>query len=84
MNAVATAPGYKEILIKPIPGGKLTSASAELDTSYGIVKSAWTLADGLFKLDVSIPANAKATVVLPVSGKKEQIGSGKYHYEYKY
>jgi alpha-L-rhamnosidase len=84
INAVASAPGYKEILIKPIPGGKLTSASGELDTSYGIVKSSWTLADGLFKLDVSVPANAKATVVLPKSGKKEQVGSGNYHYEYKY
>ena len=84
INAVATAPGYKEILIKPIPGGKLTSASGELNTSYGTVKSSWTLVDGLFKLDVTVPANAKATVVLPKSGKKEQIGSGNYHFEYKY
>lgn len=84
INAVPTAPGYKEILIKPIPGGKLTSASGELNTSYGIVKSSWTLTDGLFKLDVTVPANAKATVVLPKSGKTEQIGSGNYHFEYKY
>jgi alpha-L-rhamnosidase len=84
INAVSTAPGYKEILIKPIPGGKLTSASGELNSSYGIVKSSWTLIDGLFKLDVTVPANAKATVVLPKSGKKEQIGSGNYHFEFKY
>jgi alpha-L-rhamnosidase len=84
INAVPSAPGYKEIVIKPIPGGKLTSASGELDTSYGTVKSSWTLADGLFKLDVTVPANAKATIVLPKTGKKEQIGSGNYHYEYKY
>jgi alpha-L-rhamnosidase len=84
INAVSNAPGYKEILIQPIPGGKLTSASGELNTSYGAVKSSWTLIDGLFKLDVTVPANAKATVVLPKSGKKEQIGSGNYHFEYKY
>jgi alpha-L-rhamnosidase len=84
INAVSNAPGYKEILIKPIPGGKLTSASGELNTSYGTVKSSWTLNDGLFKLDVTVPANAKATVVLPKSGKKEQIGSGNYHFEFKY
>ncbi|MES2827957.1 MAG: glycoside hydrolase family 78 protein [Bacteroidota bacterium] len=84
INPVSTAPGYKAILIAPKPGGKLTSASAELDTSYGTVKSAWTLKDGLFKLDVTVPANTKATVVLPKSGKKEEIGSGNYHFEYQY
>jgi len=84
INAVSSAPGYKEILIKPIPGGKLTSASGELNTSYGIVKSAWTLTGGVFKLNVTVPANARATVVLPKSGKKEQIGSGNYHFEYQY
>ncbi|MGY4384801.1 alpha-L-rhamnosidase [Pedobacter sp. UYP24] len=84
INPVSAKPGYKEIMIKPIPGGKLTSASGELNTSYGIVKSSWTLTDGLFKLDVTVPANSKATVVLPKSGKTEQIGSGNYHFEYKY
>ncbi|MHA4896460.1 family 78 glycoside hydrolase catalytic domain [Pedobacter sp. PWIIR3] len=84
INPVSAAPGYKEILIKPIPGGKLTSASGEINTSYGTLKSAWTLTDGTFKLDVTIPANTKATVVLPKSGKTEQIGSGNYHFEYKY
>ena len=51
---------------------------------YGTVKSAWTIADGIFKLDVTVPANASATVVLPKADKKEEIGSGSYHFEYKY
>ncbi|KLT66777.1 glycoside hydrolase family 78 protein [Pedobacter sp. BMA] len=83
INPVAAKPGYQEILIAPKPGGKLTSASAELETVYGTVKSSWTITDGTFKLDVSVPANASATVILPKGDQKEKIGSGTYHYEYK-
>lgn len=84
INPVVAKPGYKAILIAPRPGGKLTSASAELETVYGTVKSSWAIADGIFKLDVTVPANASATVVLPKADKKEEIGSGSYHFEYKY
>ncbi|SES18530.1 glycoside hydrolase family 78 protein [Pedobacter rhizosphaerae] len=84
INPVVDQPGYKYILISPKPGGKLTSASGELETVYGTVKSSWTLADGTFKLDVIIPANAKATILLPKTNKREEIGSGTYHFESKY
>ncbi|WP_244154684.1 glycoside hydrolase family 78 protein [Pedobacter soli] len=84
INPVVAQPGYKAILIAPRPGGKLTSASAELETVYGTVKSSWTLTDGVFKLDVVVPANATATVILPKTDKKEEIGSGSYHFESKY
>ncbi|WP_316824887.1 glycoside hydrolase family 78 protein [Pedobacter miscanthi] len=84
INPVAAQPGYKAILIAPRPGGKLTNATAELETAYGTVKSSWTIAGGVFKLDVTVPANATATVILPKTDKKEEIGSGSYHFEYKY
>ena len=61
------APGYKEILITPKPGGKLTNASAELKTSYGVAKSSWKIENGVFKLSVQIPTNTTATLVLPQS-----------------
>ncbi|ATP55134.1 alpha-L-rhamnosidase [Pedobacter ginsengisoli] len=81
INSVADQPGYKYIVISPKPGGKITNASAELETVYGTVKSAWTLENGLLKLDVTIPANTKAKVVLPEATK--EIGSGSYHFESK-
>ncbi|WP_421940847.1 family 78 glycoside hydrolase catalytic domain [Pedobacter sp.] len=84
INPVVDQPGYKNILISPKPGGKLTSAAGELETVYGKVKSSWTLADGIFKLDITVPANTKATVILPKSNKREEIGSGNYHFESKY
>jgi alpha-L-rhamnosidase len=81
INPVADRPGYKYMVISPKPGGKITSASAELETVYGTVKSAWTLDNGLLKLDVTIPANTKARIVLP--GNTQEVGSGVYHFESK-
>ncbi|WP_333864840.1 family 78 glycoside hydrolase catalytic domain [Sphingobacterium sp.] len=79
INSVAADPGYKTIVIAPKPGGKLTKASAELETLYGTVKSAWVLENNTMKLDVTIPANTRAKIVLTDSS--HEIGSGTYHFE---
>lgn len=79
INSATDAPGYKSIVIAPKPGGKLTQAAAELETAYGTVKSAWVLENNLLKLDVTIPANTRATIMLADSS--HDIGSGTYHFE---
>jgi alpha-L-rhamnosidase len=58
-------PGYKHVLIQPRPGGGLTHARAELNTMYGPTASVWDIEDGQFRLDVTVPVNAHATVRLP-------------------
>lgn len=65
------APGYKQFTIAPKPGGKLTQASAELITAYGPAKSSWIMEDNLFKLDVVVPANTEAKVILPNAASKK-------------
>lgn len=60
-------PAYKHIVFRPEPGADLTWAKGDLHSMYGPVASHWTLADGTFTLQVTIPANAHATVRLPVS-----------------
>lgn len=67
----ALAPGYKEIKIRPIPGGKLTQATAELVTPYGLAKSSWMIQDGRFRFDVIVPANTSANVILPNAATKK-------------
>ncbi len=62
-----SAPGYKEITIKPHIGGTFTSMSAELKTLYGPVRSAWSLKDATLAFDVTVPANTKATVFIPAA-----------------
>lgn len=90
-----TAPGYKKILVAPQPGGTLTSAAAELQTLYGVAKSSWKIESGLLKLDITIPANTTAEILLPKASEvksspavtvsadgKASVGSGTYHFEY--
>jgi alpha-L-rhamnosidase len=64
-------PGYKHVVMRPIPGGELTSASAELRSVYGPIRSAWTLKDGAFDWQIVIPANTTATVYVPASASAE-------------
>ncbi|MES2110746.1 MAG: glycoside hydrolase family 78 protein [Bacteroidota bacterium] len=59
------APGYKGIIIKPTPGGNLTTVAADYQTNYGKVSSHWSVDGTTFKLDVEIPANTTATVYIP-------------------
>jgi alpha-L-rhamnosidase len=60
-------PGYKHILMRPQPGGALTSARAELQSMYGRIQSAWSLDNGFFEWQLEIPANTTATVYIPVT-----------------
>ncbi|NRD23045.1 family 78 glycoside hydrolase catalytic domain [Winogradskyella litoriviva] len=57
--------GYKIIKIAPQPNEPLTSASASLSTPYGKVSSSWKIKDGKFFLEVVIPPNTTAKVIIP-------------------
>lgn len=69
--------GYKHIKIKPHPGGSLTYATATLKTYYGTVSSGWRKEDGRLVLDITIPANTKATVFIPSGNLAGISESGK-------
>jgi alpha-L-rhamnosidase len=71
IRPVAEAPGFKHVLIEPHPVADLTSAGAEYDSVRGRIISAWRIKDGRFILDVTIPANATATVSLPISDQAQ-------------
>ncbi len=71
------APGYKEIVIKPVIGGNLQSASADYETNYGKVSSHWKIDGGNLSLDVEIPANTTATVYIPANNGSNVLESGK-------
>jgi len=60
-------PGYKHVVIRPVPGGSLTYAGATYDSIRGRIVSDWKLEDGRFEMTVEIPANTTATVHVPTS-----------------
>jgi hypothetical protein len=57
-------PAYKHILIKPEPNKAMSYVKASYNSVYGEIKTHWTLNQGQFKLNVTIPANTTATVEL--------------------
>jgi len=57
-------PGGKAVWITPQPGGGLTFARAALETLYGRVMSSWKLDGPRFVLDVTVPPNTSANVLL--------------------
>ncbi|MFI9809140.1 family 78 glycoside hydrolase catalytic domain [Streptomyces sp. NPDC052301] len=61
------APGYQALLIAPQPGDGLTSAAGTYRTPFGTAESSWSVSGGQVTLDVTVPANVTATVVVPTS-----------------
>jgi alpha-L-rhamnosidase len=63
----ADQPGFRHIIIRPLPGGGLTAASGSFDSIYGTISTKWILQNGQFSLDLVIPINTTATIDLPTS-----------------
>ena len=66
-------------VIKPIAGGTLTYAKASYHSVYGLVESGWERKDGKLLLNVDIPCNCSAEIILP-DGRMQTVGAG--HYEF--
>jgi alpha-L-rhamnosidase len=71
---VATAPGYREVLIAPRPGGSLTSASLRHETPYGTIQTRWRLADTGMQLDFEVPVGVTARL----AGTDTRYGNGSH------
>ncbi|GAA3768133.1 glycoside hydrolase family 78 protein [Plantactinospora mayteni] len=73
------APGYREILFRPRPGGDLTHAAAAHETPYGRAAISWELADRTLRVEVVVPTGARAT--LDLAGEEPQrLGPGTHRF----
>ncbi|OLS42202.1 alpha-L-rhamnosidase [Bacillus sp. MRMR6] len=62
----ASSPAYKKIKIEPkFAGISLTSAKAVHESMYGQILSSWHLTEEEVELEIKIPANTTAEVLLP-------------------
>ena len=71
--------GYKTFRVQPYPCGDLTEVSADLDTPYGIISVWWHKEGDIFTIQVSVPVNTTAEIILP-GGKRFHTGSGSHQY----
>lgn len=74
-------PGFREFLIKPHLMHQLQSAGAELDSPYGRILSKWSVRDGNATLQLEIPFNTRARVILPTTDEdKVRVNGEKREY----
>jgi alpha-L-rhamnosidase len=72
-----TQPGFRHFIIKPQPGKTMTWAKGNYHSINGDITVSWTRQGNDFTLDLNVPANTTATIVMP-DGKTHHTGSGKH------
>ncbi|KAJ5698652.1 hypothetical protein N7462_000657 [Penicillium macrosclerotiorum] len=80
-------PGWREVLVRPCPGGTVTSAEAVYETAYGRLECRWKIEGGVLRLEVVVPPSSRANIILPggaADGKGEWVGSGRYTFELEF
>lgn len=70
--------GFQRVVIAPQPVGDLTFVEATYNTLYGRVLVHWKKENGLFTLNLSIPANCTAKVYLPQEKDYRVLKSGNH------
>jgi len=71
-------PGFRHVLLAPIPDKRLGHVEADYDSAHGRIASAWRYAaDGTWTWTFTIPANVTATVTVPGEKPVEYV-SGTY------
>jgi alpha-L-rhamnosidase len=71
------SPGYKKLLIQPHPTKRLEFSKASLETPYGKAASGWERKGQTISVNVKIPVNTTATIILPVSFASKVMANGK-------
>jgi alpha-L-rhamnosidase len=58
---------YRQLLLRPTPGGRLGWARAEQETARGHVACGWALAGGRLTVSVEIPPGSTAVLEIPTA-----------------
>ena len=71
-------PGFKHIIMKPVPDKRLGHLTAEYNSAAGLIKSAWKYEGDKWVWEFTIPEGATATVTLPGETESKTYESGTY------
>ncbi len=74
-------PGFKHIIMRPVPDKRLGHLEAEYASAAGTVKSAWRYEGDKWIWEFTIPDGATATVTLPGETEAKEYGPGSYTVE---
>ncbi len=62
------APGFKKLLIAPVPDSRIPHVTASYDSAYGMISAESTVGEGTWVYEITIPANTSAELRLPMAG----------------
>ena len=71
-------PGFRHIIMKPVPDKRLGSLDAEYDSESGTIKSSWKYEGDQWIWTFTIPRRARATVTLPGETQSKEYQPGTY------
>lgn len=71
-------PGFKHIIMQPVPDRRLGMLKAEYKSAAGLIKSEWKYKGNQWRWTFSIPEGATATVTLPGDTASKEYKSGTY------
>ncbi len=71
-------PGFKHIIMKPVPDKRLGHITAEYKSAAGVIKSAWKYDGDTWTWEFTIPEGATATVTLPGETEAKEYEAGTY------
>ncbi len=74
-------PGYKNIILAPIPDKRITYVKASVDTRQGTVKSEWEIKGDTVYYTFTVPQNSTADIT--VGGNTEHVHGGVHTYSHK-
>ena len=76
ISADPLQPGFKHIIMRPVPDKRLGHVSASFCSAAGLIKSAWRYEGDRWIWQFTIPDGATATVTLPGETKSKTYTSG--------
>ena len=71
-------PGFKHIIMKPVPDKRLGHLKAEYKSAAGLIKSSWCYKGDQWTWTFTIPKGATATVTLPGETTSKEYQAGTY------
>jgi len=75
------APGFKHIVMAPVPDKRLGFVKAEYQSAAGLIKSAWRYEGAKWIWEFTIPEGATAAVTLPGEAAAKEYKAGTYKLE---
>ncbi|MBR1868690.1 MAG: family 78 glycoside hydrolase catalytic domain [Bacteroidales bacterium] len=76
--ADTSAPGFRHIIMKPVPDKRLGRIDASYRSAAGLIESSWRFDGDLWIWDFTVPEGSSASVTVPWTLEERNYGPGKH------